>query len=252
MFKDDEAYQKYLREIGGEERDIKMRKEEAEDTMAFRPEYGVVAPKSAYETQKEQDKTFAQYILEKQQLIADREAAIQDYTTTQTAALERYRVPGASDYQAWLDPISSNYRAQNVYDMYKLKLVREEDYVPTQAPFQTVAAPTTIYKLPTSLGDQLVGLGPVEQSQIFNGVAIAQSQLQKEWEAAQKEQYLPGYEAMKQEIAKAQQDVALAQTQTQGEINIHQATLDEMKRRYAASVARRTENLRSLAVGGTN
>jgi hypothetical protein len=109
-----------------------------------------------------------------------------------------------------------------------------------------------IVSLPKSIGDPMVGQIQDYGTISTLGTGVAADPIFSSWSAETRGLYDSAYQEYLTNLGKYQGELALAQNQVQGEVDLHKETLDAMRQRFEESTKRRTDNLSALKVGSNN
>lgn len=244
---EDATYARYLRDIGGESR--LNRDLPNEDKLTYSKEYGTTALQSEIKAQQKQDLSFSEYIRGMQESLVAGQRELDNYSTTALETLDQYKTADPDAYRHWYSsqPMgkyfnvssSTSYRAGGTTYPASDKLIAWN-------PLGTLP----IVSIPTSIGDPML-----DQYQPYGAVSLlgtgsSSDPVYQSWASEMKGLYEPAYQKYLTNLHKYQGELSLAESKVQGEMDVHQETLDAMKQRYTESVKRRTDNLKQLRVGG--
>jgi hypothetical protein len=242
-------YEKYLRDIGGESRLNRDLPEE--DKYVYSKEYGTTSTQSGIASQKAQDLAFADYIGGMQASLDAGQQEIDKYTTEATQTLEGYKNPSVDAYKSWYSsqPMGEYINVSSP-SQYKSEgaLIPASDILKKKVPLATLPS---IY-IPSSIGDPMVGQIQEYGTISKLGTGLATDPVFSSWSTETKSLYDSAYQEYLTNLNKYQGELALAQGQVQGEVDLHKETLDAMRQRFEESTKRRTDNLSALKVGSNN
>jgi hypothetical protein len=249
-------YEKYLRDIGGESRINRDLPEE--DKYVYSKEYGTTSTQSGIEAQKAKDLAFEEYIGGMQASLATGQQEIDQYTTDATQTLEGYKNPSADAYKSWYSsqPMGE-YSSISSPTQYRAS---GNTYQPSDILVARSGGGTFI---PKSIGDPMVAPTPAPGNYYESGFmpygTIASlgtggpsDPIFSSWSTETRGLYDSAYQEYLTNLGKYQGELALAQNQVQGEVDLHKEALDAMRQRFEESTKRRTDNLSALRVGSNN